>query len=93
MKSKIKIASCCNSESYIFILDVPVLKEHVKLFEDQGFVVLKHFLNAGILNARKKNISFTITFGQSRMTSRCSGITCPSLWKDLESIINKIEGK
>lgn len=91
MKSKIKMPSCCNSEAYTFILEAPILKEHLKLFEEAGFVPLRHFLKCGILSARKKKLSFTVTFGQSRMTARCSGPVCNTLWKDLEEIISQIE--
>jgi len=91
MRSKVKLTSCCNAEAYVYVLEAPVLKEHLKLFEDAGFIALKHFLKSGILSCRKKGLSFTVTFGQTKMTTRCSGAACTSLWDDLDSVIKKIE--
>jgi len=91
MRSKIKLTSCCDAEAYVYVLEAPVLKEHLKLFEDAGFVSLKHFLKSGILSCRKKGLSFTVTFGQTKMTTRCSGSSCSLLWADLDSVIKKIE--
>ncbi len=91
MRSKVKLTSCCNAEAYVYVLEAPVLKELLKLIEDAGFIALKHFLKSGILSCRKKGLLFTVTFGQTKMTTRCSGSSCASLWDELDSVIKKIE--
>ena len=91
MRSKNKLPSCCGSEAYVYVLETPILKEHIKLFEDAGFRALNHFLKVGILNAKKKSLSFTVSFGQTKMTTRCSGKNCPVLWAEFDKIISEIE--
>ena len=93
MRSKNKLESCCGSEAYVYVLETPILKEHLKVFEDAGFRVLNHFRKVGILSAKKKGITFQITFGQTKMTTRCSGKNCVTLWDELDKIILEIEKK
>ena len=90
MRSKNKLPSCCGSEAYIYVLETPILKEHIKNFENAGFRALNHFLKIGILSAKKKKLTFTVSFGQTKMTARCSG-NCADLWDELENIILEIE--
>lgn len=91
MISKNKLQSCCGSKAYVCILETPILKEHIKLFEDAGFHALNHYLGVGILSAKKRGVSFTITFGQTKMTTNCSGKNCNDALNELFSIIESIE--
>lgn len=90
MKSKVKLESCCGSEAYLYILTAPVLKEHVKLFEDEGFRILGNFLKAGVIQGTKGKLTFTVTIGQTRLNCRCYN-RCRPLINTLEKIISKIE--
>jgi len=93
MRSKVKIESCCGSEAYVLVLETPILKEHARFFEDEGFVLLKNFFRAGILQATKKGLTLTGALGQTKFNVRCSGNNCPVLWTEFYPIIDKIENE
>lgn len=89
--TKKKLESCCGSEAYTYILKTPILKKHVKLFEDEGFRILSHFFKSGMLQATKKGLIVTAMFGSSNLNVRCSGKNCTALWDDFDRVVGAVE--
>jgi hypothetical protein len=66
------VPGCCgNSFSIVFYLDKPLKKEHIAIFEQNNYVVPKHYVNSGIFYARKDTLTANSTFGTTKVSVKC----------------------
>lgn len=85
--------SCCNSVSYLFETELPILKSQLSFFKDSGYMAPHHFTTSGIFYVQKQALIATGAFGTTRISVRCSGPTCASKLDEFEKILeNAVNG-
>jgi len=73
------------------IAEKPVMKNHVQLFKDAGFVVPDNYVKAGMFYAKKGSMIATATFGIKNVNIRCSGAGCQDSINQFEALLGKVE--
>jgi hypothetical protein len=85
------IKTCCAKSAVLYIIDKPVLKIHIELFEKAGFLVPARYAKSGLLYLQRKSFVGTASFGMCKINVRCSGNGCVESIQLFESIISQIE--
>ena len=80
--------SCCNSVSHLFETNKPILKKQLSFFRDAGYLLPHHFTTSGIFYVQKKALIATGSFKTTRISVRCSGLTCADKLDDFEATLD-----
>lgn len=83
--------SCCGKVTITYVIDKPILRDHIKLFTDNGFLIPERYLKSNLFYARKEGFTATCSFGLTRIIARCSGNNCSAHCNLFESLLLKVE--
>lgn len=83
---KTSIKSCCGSSVQLFILDKPLRKFQIKIFEEAGWLLPKNFLDSGIMYASKNQVIINGSFGGTKFNVRGND---PQTLSELEQLLEK----
>lgn len=71
----------------IWKLNIPIVKEHLSIFQQAGFSFVRTYLDAGMLYIESKGLIATGVFGLNELTIKCKNIQCDENSKLLEKTI------
>ena len=83
--------ACCGRTSITYVINKPILKEHINMFIQAGFLIPERYLKSNLFYARREGFTATCSFGLARIIARCSGNNCSSHFNLFESLLSKVE--
>ena len=85
-----KVKACCGSTTFVFIVDKPVKKIHIELFEKSGYIAPRSYVTAGVFYITKSGLVATSSFGATTINIRCHGNNCNQLLDDFAIDLDRI---
>lgn len=82
---------CCGRTSILMVADKPIMKNHIPIFKQAGFLVPDNYQKAGLFYAKKGAMIATATFGIKNINIRCSGSGCQESINEFEALLKKVE--
>jgi hypothetical protein len=82
---------CCGRTSILMVSNKPIMKNHLTLFKEAGYVVPENYIKAGLFYAKKGTMIATATFGIKNVNIRCSGSGCQETIDEFETLLEKVE--
>ena len=80
------VKSCCGSKGYIFELDLPLSKNVLATFKQEGFNSSETYTRVGVFYVEKNGLTATGPYGGTKIQVRCGGsANCSQLLDNLEN--------
>jgi hypothetical protein len=77
--------TCCGGGGHIFILDVPINKRSILVFQDSGYRTSDVYTRVGVFFVEKGGVTASGPFGGTKIQVRCgSSKNCPQILDELE---------
>lgn len=89
--NKKEIESCCGNKSSVWILNLPINKEHITFFTDLNFKCYNSYTNKGMLYAESSCLIVSGVFGLNELRIKCKVKDCTESIKLLEEAILNIK--
>jgi hypothetical protein len=83
------VNSCCGSKGFLFLLDKPIRKPQMKIFQDAAYLVPDLYLNAGLFYVQKEFMIATGSFGSTKISIKCNGAKCAELLDQFQILLEK----
>ncbi len=80
-------AACCGKTQTVWQINVPLLKEYVKLFEENGFLSIKKSIDSGIFNVENSNMRAICPFGNNKIQIKCKTKLCEEGKCEFEKVL------
>jgi len=87
------VKSCCNSTSWLFIIDKPISRSHISIFEKSGYTFPAQFIKSGLFYAKKDSFIATTSFGLAKINARCGGANCEQIRDEFMQLLTAVEAQ
>lgn len=84
---KKEIKACCGKKKMLWVLNTPIKKEHIGVFQQSGFTFLRSYYDAGMMYIEDNGLIATCVFGLNEIKIKCKSNHCGESAQLLENII------
>lgn len=83
------VKSCCGKSNYIFQIDSPIKKSHLKVFEGAGYTAPASYSKHGLFYVRGRGLTASASFGTNRISVRCGGADCAQKMDEFAELLEQ----